>query len=56
MYQVLDGCLIEVTTTGELLVGWPKGAHGRLVRVKVPIVFYKYFGTLITWCLIEGGH
>ena len=31
MYQMLDGCFIEVITTEERLLGWSKGARGRLV-------------------------
>ena len=32
MYQVLDGCLIEVTILGGLLLGWPKGGRSRLME------------------------
>ena len=60
MYQVLDGQLIEVTTMGELLLGWQKGGLRHLmevaVMVKFPIHSYNnYFGAFITDCLIEGG-
>ena len=33
VYQVLDGCLIEVTTMGELLLRWQKGGCSRLIKV-----------------------
>ena len=33
MYQVLDGCLIEVTTMEELSLGWQKGGCSRLIEV-----------------------
>ena len=33
VYQVLDGCLIEVTTIGELSLGRQKGGCSRLIKV-----------------------
>ena len=29
----LDGNLVEVKTVEELLLGWPKGGHSRLLEV-----------------------
>ena len=33
MHQAFDGGLIEITTMGELLLGWPKGGPGCLIEV-----------------------
>ena len=33
MHQAFDGGLIEITTMGELLLGWPKGGRGSLIEV-----------------------
>ena len=33
MNQVLNGCLIEVTTMGKLLLGQSKGGGGHLIEV-----------------------
>ena len=41
---------------GELSLGQPKGGSGRFEEVSFPILFYTYFGTLITGRLTEGGH
>ena len=38
-----------------LSLGPPQGGCGRLIEVLFPILFYNYFRTLITGCLIEGG-
>ena len=32
----------------ELSLGEPKGGRGRFKEVSVPILFYNYFGPLIT--------
>ena len=32
----------------ELSLGQSKGGHGRFKEVSVPILFYNYFGPLIT--------
>ena len=42
----------------ELFLGPPKGGRGRLIEVKftkLPILFYNYFGALVTGRLTEGG-
>ena len=33
VYQALDGCFIEVTTMGELSLGWQKGGSRHLIEV-----------------------
>ena len=33
VHQAFDGGLIEITTMGELLLGWPKGGRGSLIEV-----------------------
>ena len=59
MYHALDGHrLTEVKTMKELFLGPPKGGRGRLIEVKFtkfPILFYNYFGALVTGRLTEGG-
>ena len=32
MYEVLDGCLIEVMMIGELSLGQPKGGRSHLIE------------------------
>lgn len=45
----------------ELLLGWQKGGHSRLlvvttlIKLYFPILFYNQFRTLVTGRLIEGG-
>ena len=59
MYHALDGRRsIEVKTMEELFLGRQKGGRGRLIEVKFtkfPILFYNYFGALVTDRLTEGG-
>lgn len=33
MHQAFDGGLIEITTMGELLLGWPKVDRGCLIEI-----------------------
>ena len=53
VYQVLGGCLIEVTTMEELSLGRQKG--GCWIEVWFPILFFNYFRTFITGRLINCG-
>ena len=49
---------MEYGTMEELFLGPPKGGRGRLIEVKftkLPILFYNYFGALVTGRLTEGG-
>ena len=45
VYQVLDGCLIEVTTIGELSLPCA-GVRGRLVEVDASLFFSTYISGL----------
>ena len=55
VYQALDDRLIDVRTMGELSLERPKSGCGRLIDVAplFSILFYIYFGTKITGCLME---
>ena len=50
---MLDGRLKEVTTMGKLSLERQKAGSSRLIEAEFPILFYNYFGTLITGRLVE---
>ena len=53
MYQALDGCVIEVTTVGELLLGQPKGRGSTNSTTCSCLIYtYKYGNGLCTSTLI----
>ena len=51
VYQMLD----RRDNNGEVSLERPKGGLRCLIEVWFSLLFYNYFETLITGCLIEGG-
>ena len=49
MSQMHDGCLSEVKTIGELLLGWPKGGSFYVVFVAGDLFWQFSEGCVYSW-------